>query len=154
MDLDALFHGSYINWQVVEQSWAKKTVPSRLMLFAAREYLGSDSEGPSARPPAAERLEPFTALHADAARAFATPPSSATDPESREWGTFLDRALAAELEMISYGERPPTLHEIRNGLTQAAAEAGEHTDLGRWFLDRANNLPGLDLPEDAGYIPY
>jgi hypothetical protein len=55
--------------------------------------------------------------------------------------------------MISYGERPPLLHELRAGLERAAAEAGTETDLGLWFLARRDALPGTDLPEDPGYLP-
>jgi hypothetical protein len=149
LDLDALFRGSYINWRVVEESWAKKTVSSRLMLFAAREYVAAVPD----TVPDPERLELFDTLHRDAARAFASPPASATSPAAGPWGAFIDRALAAELEMMPYGERPPTLYEIRAGLTQAAEEAGAGTALEEWFLDRVENLPGFDLPDDPGYIP-
>ena len=72
---------------------------------------------------------------------------------SGPWGEFIDAAVAAELEMISYGERPPLLQELRAGLEQAAEEAGPDTPLGRWFLDRRDALPGNDLPEDSGYLP-
>ena len=65
----------------------------------------------------------------------------------------MDAAVAAELEMVSYGERPPLLHELRAGLERAAAEAGPKTHLARWFLARRDALPGMDLPEDPGYLP-
>jgi hypothetical protein len=55
--------------------------------------------------------------------------------------------------MVSYGERPPLLHELRAGLDQAAAEAGPLTEKGRWFLARRDALPGTDLPDDPGYLP-
>ena len=48
--------------------------------------------------------------------------------------------------MVSYGERPPLLHELRAGLEQAAAEAGPLTEKGRWFLARRDALPGTDHP--------
>ena len=66
----------------------------------------------------------------------------------------MDAALKTELEMVSYGERPPLLHELRAGL-----EAGRRrdrrarTDLGRWFMDRHDALPGMDLPDEPGYLP-
>jgi hypothetical protein len=84
--------------------------------------------------------------------AFASPPEldAAT---SRLWGEFIDAAVAAELEMVSYGERPLLLHELRAGLEQAAGEAGPLTETGRWFLARRDALPGTDLPEDPGYLP-
>jgi hypothetical protein len=65
----------------------------------------------------------------------------------------VDAAVAAEVEMVSYGERPPLLHELRAGLEQAAGEAGPATELGLWFLARRDALPGTDLPEDPGYLP-
>ena len=85
-------------------------------------------------------------------RAFASPPAPDAPP-SRRWGEFVDAAVAAELEMVSYGERPPLLHELRAGLDQAADEAGPATETGRWFLARREALPGLDLPDDSGYLP-
>jgi hypothetical protein len=39
MDLQRLYAGSFIDWEVVASSWNKRTVPSRLLLFAARRYL-------------------------------------------------------------------------------------------------------------------
>ena len=85
-------------------------------------------------------------------QAFASPPELGA-PASRRWGEFVDAALVAELEMVSYGERPPLLHELRSGLEQAAAEAGPLTEKGRWFLARRDVLPGTDLPDDHGYLP-
>jgi hypothetical protein len=85
-------------------------------------------------------------------RAFASPPAPDAPP-SRRWGQFVDAAIATELEMVSYGERPPLLHELRAGLDQAASEAGPETDAGRWFLARRDALPGMDLPEDPEYLP-
>ena len=93
-----------------------------------------------------------TPLPDEIKRAFASPPGPAGSA-ARRWGEFVDAAAAAELEMVSYGERPPLLHELRMGLEQAAAEAGPETDLGRWFLERRDALPGTDLPEDPGYLP-
>ena len=85
-------------------------------------------------------------------RAFASPPAPGATP-SRRWGEFVDAAVAAEMEMVSYGERPPLLHELRAGLDQAAEEAGPATERGRWFLARRDALPGIDLPDDPGYLP-
>ena len=148
MDLERLYGGSFIDWETVAGSWAKRTVASRLLLFAARRYLEEDTA------PVAERAKMLdsTPLPDEIKRAFASPPEPAGSA-ARRWGEFVDAAVAAELEMISYGERPPLLHELRTGLEQAATEAGPETDLGRWFLDRRDALPGTDLPEDPGYLP-
>src|SRR5829696_2009893 len=149
MDLEELYGGSFIDWEAVAGSWAKRTVSSRLLLFAARRYLIE-----AATPSDAGRMEALgsTPLPDEVKRAFASPPESAGSA-ARRWGEFVDAAVAAELEMISYGERPPLLHELRAGLEQAAVEAGPETDLGRWFLARRDALPGMDLPEDPGYLP-
>src|SRR5215218_2300528 len=148
MDLERLYGASFIDWETVAGSWAKRTVASRLLLFAARRYL---EEGTA---PIAERAKMLdsTPLPDEIKRAFASPPGPAGSA-GRRWGEFVDAAAAAELEMVSYGERPPLLHELRRGLEQAAAEAGPETDLGRWFLERRDALPGTDLPEDPGYLP-
>ncbi|MDQ3792713.1 MAG: hypothetical protein M3341_08745 [Actinomycetota bacterium] len=149
MDLQKLYGGSFVDWEVVAGSWAKRTVSSRLLLFAARRYLLE-----AATTPDAERVETLgsTPLPDEVKRAFASPPEPAGSA-ARRWGEFVDAAVAAELETISYGERPPLLHELRAGLEQAAAEAGPQTDLERWFLARRDALPGTDLPEDPGYVP-
>ncbi len=149
MDLQKLYGGSFVDWEVVASSWAKRTVSSRLLLFAARRYLLE-----AATTPDAGRVEALgsTPLPDEVKRAFASPPEPAGSA-ARRWGEFVDAAVAAELETISYGERPPLLHELRAGLEQAAAEAGPQTDLGRWFLARRDALPGTDLPEDPGYMP-
>ena len=148
MDLERLYGGSFIDWETVAGSWAKRTVASRLLLFAARRYLEEGSA------PVAERAKMLdsTPLPDEIKRAFASPPGPA-GPAARRWGEFVDAAAVAELEMVSYGERPPLLHELMMGLEQAAAEAGPETDLGRWFLERREALPGTDLPEDSGYLP-
>ncbi|MBA2782685.1 MAG: hypothetical protein M3Q62_08050 [Actinomycetota bacterium] len=149
MDLQRLYAGSFIDWEVVAASWNKRTVPSRLLLFAARRYLeeraGSLDSG---------RVEMLASapLPEEIKHAFASPPELDA-PASRLWGEFVDAAVAAELEMVSYGERPPLLHELRAGLEQAAGEAGPLTETGRWFLARRDALPGTDLPEDPGYLP-
>ena len=150
MDLERLYGGSFIDWERVAGSWAKRTVSSRLLLFAARRYL---EEGVPATPDV-ERTQMLvsTPLPDEIRLAFASPPEP-SGSAARRWGEFVDAATAAELEVISYGERPPLLHELRAGLEQAAAEAGPETDLGRWFLDRSDALPGTDLPEDPGYLP-
>jgi hypothetical protein len=149
MDLRELYGGSFVDWEVVAGSWAKRTVSSRLLLFAARRYLLETVS--TLETGRVETLGP-TPLPDEIKRAFASPPEPA-EPASRRWGEFVDAAVAAELEMISYGERPPLLHELKAGLEQAATEAGLGTDLGRWFLARRDALPGTDLPEDPGYLP-
>lgn len=150
MDLEGLYRGSYVDWGTVAGSWAKRTVPSRLLLFAARRYLQEEG-GAGLDPGRAKTLE-GSSLPGEIRRAFASPPDPAGAP-SRPWGEFIDAAVRAEIEMVSYGERPPLLHELRAGLEQAAAESGEGTDLGQWFIARRDALPGTDLPEDPGYLP-
>lgn len=153
MDLDSLYTGSFVNWEAVAGSWSKRTISSRLLLMAARRYL---SEADSREPEQGRReMIEDSPLPDEVKRAFSSPPdSSSPDPETSDlWGKFVDAAVAAELEIVSYGERPPLLHELRNGLENAAKEAGEKTDLGRWFLARRAALPGDDLPDDAGYFP-
>ncbi len=147
MDLERLYGGSFIDWEAVSASWNKRTVPSRLLLFAARRYLEEVTPAPD---PERVELLAQVSLPDEIKAAYASPPGS---DGSRRWGGFVDAAVAAELEMVSYGERPPLLHELRAGLEQAAAEAGPATELGRWFLARRDALPGLDLPEDPGYLP-
>ena len=149
MDLKRLYEGSFIDWEAVAGSWAKRTVSSRLLLFAARRYLLETTAALEAGR--AEALA-STALPEEVRRAYASPPQSAGSA-ARRWGEFVDAAVAAELEIVSYGERPPLLHELKTGLEQAATEAGTRTDLGRWFLARRDALPGSDLPEDPGYLP-
>ena len=39
MDLEGLYGASFVDWEAVAASWAKRTVSSRLLLFAARRYL-------------------------------------------------------------------------------------------------------------------
>jgi hypothetical protein len=149
MNLEALYGGSFISWENVAESWKKKTVASRLLLFAARKYLEeSDAEKK------AERLEILegSGLPEEIRIAFASTPQ----PEhvsARRWGEFMDASLAAEFEMVSYGERPPILAELKTGLTAAAKEADPDTALGKWFLSRRDALPGSDLPDDPGYLP-
>ncbi len=149
MDLRSLYAGSFIDWGAVAASWNKRTVPSRLLLFAARRYL---EEGNTVPDP--QRVEMLAGAHLpeEIKRAFASPPAPDASPSLR-WGEFVDAAVAAELEMFSYGERPPLLHELRAGLDQAAKGAGPATHKGRWFLARRDALPGLDLPDDSGYLP-
>ena len=144
--------GSFVNWEGVAGSWTKRSVTSRLLLFSARRYL--DVIGPGYRDAEREAVIEPARLANEIKSAFASPPGApGTDAASTLWGEFIDAAVAAELEMVSYGERPPLLHELRAGLEQAAEEAGPDTPLGRWFLDRRNALPGSDLPEDPGYLP-
>ena len=149
MDLKRLYEGSFIDWEAVAGSWAKRTVSSRLLLFAARRYL---LETTATLEAGRAKALASTALPEEIRRAYASPPQSAGSA-ARRWGEFVDAAVAAELEIVSYGERPPLLHELKTGLEQAATEAGTRTDLGRWFLARRDALPGSDLPEDPGYLP-
>ena len=152
MDLDGLYGASFEDWEAVAASWGKRTVSSRLLLFAARRYLEAgpveetlDREERAAVVESARLPEEIT-------EAFVAPPDP-EDPSSRPWGDFVDAAVAAELEMVPYGERPVLLGELRAGLLNAAEEAGPTTALGRWFLARRDALPGEDLPEDFGYMP-
>ena len=149
MDLQKLYAGSFIDWEAVASSWNKRTVPSRLLLFAARRYL--DESGGSVDS-GRYRVLASSQLPEEIKQAFASPPELDL-PAPRRWGEFIDAAVATELEMVSYGERPPLLHELRAGLEQAAAEAGHLTEKGRWFLARRDALPGTDLPDDPAYLP-
>lgn len=150
MDLPGLYGISFVDWEAVAASWAKRTVPSRLLLFAARRYL-SVAQGAEPDGERAAFLEPFK-MPQEIKDAFASPPA----PEGEaapEWGAFADAAVTAEIEMISYGERPILLGELRAGLEKAAEEAGPGTALNRWFLARRAALPGDDLPENPEYLP-
>ena len=149
MDLQRLYAGSFVDWEAVAASWNKRTVPSRLLLFAARRYLEEGAGSPDSGR--AEMLS-SAPLPEEIKVAFASPPELDA-PAPRRWGEFVDAAIATELEMVSYGERPPLLHELRAGLDQASTEAGPETEAGRWFLARRDALPGLDLPEDPEYLP-
>jgi hypothetical protein len=149
MDLTGLFGASFVDWEAVAASQAKRTVSSRLLLFAARRYLAACEVTPDEDRAALIEGVP---LAAEVKRAFASPPDPA-EPAADEWGSFVDAAVATELEMVPYGERPVLLSELRAGLAQAAGEAGEASVLGRWFLARSEALPGEDLPEDPGYLP-
>src|ERR687889_2465859 len=115
MDLQRLYAGSFIDWEAVAASWNKRTVPSRLLLFAARRYLEEETGPPDAGRVAMLASAPLPEEIKDA---FASPPEPEA-PASRLWGEFVDAAVATELEMVSYGERPPLLHELRAGLDQA-----------------------------------
>jgi hypothetical protein len=149
MNLRELYGASFVNWEVVGGSWNKRTVPSRLLLLAARRYLAQTGATPD--PERVRKVEPAR-LPEEISRAFASPPEPASGA-AEAWGAFVDAALVAELEMISYGERPPVLHELRAGLRQAAGEAGEETPIGRWFVARHDALPGSDLPDSPDYLP-
>lgn len=149
MDLRRLHGGSFVDWEAVAGSWSKRTVPSRLLLFAARRYLQETGARPD--PERAALIEPAP-LPEEIKRAFSSPPEPGA-PSDERWGEFVDAALAAELEMVSYGERPPILHELRAGLEQAASEAGPNGALERWFIARRDALPGTDLPDEPGYLP-
>ena len=146
MDLEDLYGASFVDWEAVAASWAKRTVPSRLLLFSARRYLSTDHGEKKADR--AEIIE-SAPLPEEIKAAFVSPPENVSTP----WGEFVDAALAAELEMVPYGERPILLSELRAGLGKAAEEAGADTSLGRWFLTRRDALPGEDLPENPEYLP-
>jgi hypothetical protein len=149
VDLEGLYGASFVDWEAVAASWSKRTVSSRLLLFAARRYLQAGASEQQAER--AEVLE-TTKLPVEIKAAFAAPPG----PESESawpWGEFVDAAVASELEMIPYGERPLLLGELRAGLTKAAEEAGPNTPLNRWFIARRDALPGEDLPENPDYLP-
>lgn len=150
MDLDALYGGSFVNWERVSVSWSKRTVPSRQMLFAARHYL----ESTQSMKPDPERAELVnqTPLPDEIKRTFSALPEPDSGEPARLWGKFIDAAIAAELDVLSYGERPPLLHELRNGLENAAQEA-EQKPLEQWFTARRDALPGHDLPEDPEFLP-
>ncbi len=149
MDLEGLYGASFIDWEAVAASWAKRTVSSRLLLFAARRYLSEGAGNEDANR--AETIEPVP-LAEEIKAAFAAPPKPES-PAARPWGEFVDAAVAAELEMVPYGERPVLLGELRAGLTQATEEAGPDSPLSRWFLARRDVLPGEDLPENPEYLP-
>ena len=149
MDLQDIYGGSFVDWEAVAGSWAKRTISSRLLLLGARRYLET-SDAP--QDPERVALVSSFSLPEEVKRSFASIPEPG-DPAAATWGEFVDAALAAELEMISYGERPPLLYELRNGLEAAAAEAGAGTPLGRWFLARRAALPGEDLPDSPEYLP-
>jgi hypothetical protein len=149
MDLQGLYAGSFIDWEAVAASWNKRTVSSRLLLFAARRYLDESNVNVDA---GRYGILAQARLPEEIKQAFASPPELHA-PASLRWGEFVDAAVATELEMVSYGERPPLLHELRSGLEQAAVEAGPLTKKANWFLARRDALPGTDLPDDPGYLP-
>ena len=150
MDLPGLYGISFVDWEAVAASWAKRTVPSRLLLFAARRYL-SAARGVQPEEEREAFLEPLK-LPQEIKDAFASP-LAPEEEAAREWGAFADAAVATELELVSYGERPILLGELRAGLERAAEEAGPGTPLNRWFLARHAALPGDDLPENPDYLP-
>ncbi len=150
MDLEKLYGASFVDWEAVAASWGKRTVPSRLLLFAARRYLEA---GPGERRGERAGMLEHGKLPDEIEAAFLAPPDPESGASSGEWGAFVDAAVAAELEMVPYGERPVLLGELRAGLSQAAEEAGTGTPLGRWFLARRDALPGEDLPENPEYLP-
>ena len=148
MDLDRLYGGSFIDWGAVSASWNKRTVSSRLLLFAARRSAETELPLDEDR---AETLASVS-LPEDIKSAYAASPP-AEGEAARLWGAFLDAAVAAELEMVSYGERPPRLHELRAGPAPAGEEAGARTERGRCFMARHDALPGTDLPDSPEYLP-
>jgi hypothetical protein len=150
VDLEKLYGASFVDWEAVAASWAKRTVSSRLLLLSARRYLSS--VGPGEKDDRRAKLVQSATLASEVKAAFASPPRPES-PASLLWGEFVDAALAAELETIPYGERPVLLGELRAGLGTAADQAGTDTSLGRWFLARRDALPGEDLPENPEYIP-
>jgi hypothetical protein len=148
VDLERLYGASFVDWEAVAASYAKRTVSSRLLLFAARRHLSSTGERDHRRA----KLVESTTLADEIKAAFASPPPPESAASS-SWGEFVDAAVAAELEMLPYGERPVLLGELRAGLAKATDEAGTDTSLGRWFIARRDNLPGEDLPENPEYLP-
>src|SRR5829696_2914038 len=72
MDLRGLYAGSFIDWEAVAASWNKRTVPSRLLLFAARRYL--EEGGIFSEPDRAEMLAQAP-LPEEIKHAFASPPA-------------------------------------------------------------------------------
>ena len=150
MDLEGLYGASFVDWEAVAASWAKRTVSSRLLLLSARRYLSSTGSGE--RDELRAKLMESATLADEIKAAFVSPPvpESAASPL---WGEFVDAAIAAELEMIPYGERPVLLGELRAGLGTAADEADVDTSLGRWFAARRDALPGEDLPQNPEYLP-
>jgi hypothetical protein len=152
VEIENLYRGSFIDWEAVAASWAKRTISSRMLLLGARRYL--EEAGEAAHGAERERMIASATLPEEVKRAFVSPPALAS-PSSGRWGEFIDAALSAELEMVPYGERPPLLNELRAGLTEAAERAGERGDLhmSRWFLARRDALPGTDLPDDTEYLP-
>jgi len=149
VDLEGLYGASFVDWEAVAASYAKRTVGSRLLIFAARRCL---SASPGEKNEWREEFLEGVTLADEIKAAFASPPAPES-AASRQWGEFVDTAVAAELEMIPYGERPVLLGELRAGLLKAAEEAGVGTPLKRWFLARHNALPGADLPESPEYLP-
>lgn len=149
MDLQGTYSGTFVNWEAVGTSWAKRSVSSRLLLMSARRYLAATN---APKDPEREVMVASSPMPDEIKNAFASVPEP-EDPAAGLWGEFVDAALAAELEMISYGERPPLLHELRNGLEAASGEAGPDTALGAWFVDRRKALPGEDLPNTPDYLP-
>ncbi|HZY57321.1 MAG TPA: hypothetical protein VFE09_05930, partial [Rubrobacteraceae bacterium] len=98
MDLERLYGASFVDWEVVAASWAKRTISSRLLLFAARRYL---SAGPGKRDDRRAKLVESATLADEIKAAFASPPTPES-AASRQWGEFVDAALASELETIPY----------------------------------------------------
>ena len=150
MDLEKLYGASFVDWEAVAASWAKRTVSSRLLLLSARRYLSSGD--PGQRDDLRAGLLEDATLADEIKATFASPPLPESAASSL-WGEFVDAAIAAELETIPYGERPVLLGELRAGLSKAAEEAGTNTPLAHWFLARRNALPGKDLPENPEYLP-
>lgn len=149
MDLHGTYGGTFVNWEAVGTSWAKRSVSSRLLLMSARRYLAVTN---APQDPERAEIVSSSPMPDEVKTAFASVPKP-EETSAGLWGEFVDAALAAELEMISYGERPPLLHELRNGLEAASQEAGQDTHLGSWFLARRVALPGDDLPDTPDYLP-
>jgi hypothetical protein len=120
VDLEKLYGASFVDWEAVAASWVKRTVPSRLLLFAARRYLEA---GPGERREERAAIVEHVTLPEEIEAAFSAPP----DPEgdaAGEWGGFVDAAVAAELEMVPYGERPILLGSCEPALARPPKRPG------------------------------
>jgi len=142
VDLEGLYGASFIDWEAVAVSWSKRTVPSRLLLFAARRYL---SEGPGEQK--ADRVEVVetTKLPAEIKAAFATPP----DPESE----------AALLRLLEVEKEPDLLTSLAYNLCMLCTTEGLEP-IRRIIVEERDDPQMADLREGllivgamVGYTP-
>ena len=98
MDLRRLYAGSFIDWGAVAASWNKRTVPSRLLLFAARRYLDEGSPVPDEERAAMLGRAP---LADEIKAAFASPPQRLAYPAAcctqAEFGLSASARFAAAI---------------------------------------------------------